>query len=156
MKPIHTFRILPSLPEPLKALHTIAFNLRWAWNHDTIELFRRLDRDLWETVFHNPVRMLGTIDQTKLEAAAADATLVRSADFVASWAEANRRAGRLERAQEQAELRRKGAVCGDPELQGVVVGRVAGDQPGCGVEGAVRLRSVAGVDASVGCSRASR
>ena len=45
------------------------------------------------------------------EAAAADTSLERSADFVASWAEANRRAGRLEKAQEQVEK----ALSLDPE-----------------------------------------
>src|SRR3990172_7603071 len=86
MKPIRTFTVTPSLPAPLESLRALAYNLRWAWNHDAIELFRRLDSDLWETTGHNPVRMLGTIDQAKLEAAAADegflAHLVRvSQDF---------------------------------------------------------------------------
>ncbi len=86
MKPIRTFTVTPSLPAPLERLRALAYNLRWAWNHDAIELFRRLDSDLWETTGHNPVRMLGVIDQAKLEAAAADegllAHLVRvSRDF---------------------------------------------------------------------------
>lgn len=72
MKPIQTFPVIPFLPGPLQRLHDLAHNLRWAWNHDTIELFRRLDSDLWEQTGHNPVLMLGTIDQAKLEAAAAD------------------------------------------------------------------------------------
>jgi starch phosphorylase len=37
-----------------------------------IELFRRLDRNLWETTRHNPVLMLGTIEQQRLEQAAED------------------------------------------------------------------------------------
>ena len=50
-----------------------------------------------------------------------------------------------------AEARRvarlRGQVCGDPSIQGTVVGRVTG--PGaCGIEGAVKLRSVAGVTLS--------
>lgn len=72
MKPIHVFSVVPSLPAPIEALREIAYNLRWAWSHETIELFRRLDRDLWETTGHNPVLMLGVIDQPKLEAAAND------------------------------------------------------------------------------------
>lgn len=72
MKPIRTFTIIPSLPEALEPLRTLANNLRWAWNHDTIELFRRLDDALWETVYHNPVLMLGKIEQEKLERAAQD------------------------------------------------------------------------------------
>jgi starch phosphorylase len=72
MKPVRTFNVSPALPPALEHLRDLAFNLRWAWNHDTIELFRRLDADLWETTNHNPVLMLGTIDQEKLAAAAAD------------------------------------------------------------------------------------
>jgi starch phosphorylase len=72
MKPIHTFNIVPSLPAPLEPLRKLAYNLRWAWSHETIELFRRLDSDLWETTEHNPVLMLGTIDQEQLVAAASD------------------------------------------------------------------------------------
>ncbi len=72
VKPIQVFSVIPSLPTELEALRTIAYNLCWAWNHETIELFRRLDRDLWETSRHNPVLMLGTIEQSKLEDAARD------------------------------------------------------------------------------------
>ncbi len=72
MKPIHTFNLVPALPPSLERLRDLAYNLRWSWDHATIELFRRLDSDLWETTGHNPVLMLGRVDQAKLEAAAAD------------------------------------------------------------------------------------
>ncbi len=72
MKPIRTYAVVPSLPAPLERLQELARNLQWSWNHATIELFRRLDSDLWESSGHNPVLMLGTIDQAQLEAAATD------------------------------------------------------------------------------------
>ena len=72
MKPVQTFSVIPSLPVAIEALRELAFNLRWCWSHDTIELFRRLDRNLWEKAGHNPVLLLGTIEQQKLEAAAKD------------------------------------------------------------------------------------
>lgn len=72
MKPVRVFNVIPSLPEPLEPLRELAFNLRWAWDHDSIELFRRLDSDLWESTGHNPVQMLGSIDQMRLVAAAVD------------------------------------------------------------------------------------
>jgi len=72
MKPVHTFNVVPSLPGALEKLRDLAYNLRWSWNHETIALFRRLDSDLWEKTFHNPVLMLGMIDQARLEAAAID------------------------------------------------------------------------------------
>ena len=72
MRPVQTFSIIPHLPAEIEPLLTLAYNLRWSWSHDTIELFRRLDRNLWETSGHNPVRLLGSIDQQKLESAAKD------------------------------------------------------------------------------------
>jgi len=37
----------------------------WVWHPDAVELFRRLDRKLWEDVYHNPVKLLGVIAQSK-------------------------------------------------------------------------------------------
>jgi starch phosphorylase len=76
MKPIRVFSVVPSLPPELEDLRELAYNLRWAWNHEAIELFRRLDSDLWESSGHNPVLMLGTIDQMKLESARTDETFL--------------------------------------------------------------------------------
>jgi starch phosphorylase len=70
--PVRTFNVLPALPPPLERLGELAYNLRWTWDHATIELFRRLDADLWERAGHNPVALLGAIDQDKLAAAAED------------------------------------------------------------------------------------
>ena len=72
MKPIRTFNVVPSLPDSLGRLRDLAYNLRWAWDHATIALFRRLDDQLWETSGHNPIHMLGSIDQWQLEAAESD------------------------------------------------------------------------------------
>lgn len=44
--------------------------------------------------------------------------------------------------------RARGAVCGDPAIQGEPVGRVPGRLRGCGLQNAVRVRSVAGVGLS--------
>jgi starch phosphorylase len=46
--------------------------LRWSWDAGAVQLFLRLDRDLWETTGHNPVLLLGSVDQSVLEAAARD------------------------------------------------------------------------------------
>jgi len=60
------------LPHAIEGLRAVAYNLRWCWSHESVELFRRLDRDLWETTGHNPVLLLGTVEQAKLEEAAND------------------------------------------------------------------------------------
>ena len=82
MKPIRTFHVAPSLPPSLEPLRAIAWNLRWAWDHDAIALFRRLDPDLWETSGHNPVRMLGSLEQVRLETAAVDDAILAHLDRV--------------------------------------------------------------------------
>jgi starch phosphorylase len=80
MKPTYMFSVIPKLPQSLEPLRELAYNLRWSWNHDTIELFRRLDSDLWETSQHNPLLMLGSIDQERLDAAAVDESFMAHLD----------------------------------------------------------------------------
>ena len=80
MRPVQVFQVVPSLPAPLEGLRRLAYNLRWAWDHDTIELFRRLNSDLWESTGHNPIRLLGCIDQAELEAAAKDEAFLAHLD----------------------------------------------------------------------------
>jgi glycogen phosphorylase len=72
MQPIRTFNVSPSLPKQLEPLRKLAYNLHWDWNVETKDLFRRLDRDLWETSRHNPVLMLGIISQARLTEVAED------------------------------------------------------------------------------------
>jgi starch phosphorylase len=72
MQPIRTFNVSPSLPKQLEPLRKLAYNLHWDWNVETKDLFRRLDRDLWESSRHNPVLMLGTISQARLTEVAED------------------------------------------------------------------------------------
>ena len=63
MKKISEFTVVPRLPEKLAVLRELACNLYWDWNYDIIDLFRRMDSELWESTRHNPVLMLGTISQ---------------------------------------------------------------------------------------------
>ncbi len=72
MRPLRTFTIEPCLPDKLSALREIAYNLRWSWNTDAQGLFRRLDSQLWEDCYHNPVAVLGRIDQARLAELAED------------------------------------------------------------------------------------
>lgn len=56
--------------------------------------------------------------------------------------------GVVEKAMARKRKRLRGAVCGDPDIQGEVIGRVSGKIAGCGVDNAVRVRSVAGITLS--------
>lgn len=67
-----SFKVVPSLPKEIESLRYIVKNLLWAWDKDTVALFRRLDKDLWESTYHNPVQMLGEITQNRLDEVAND------------------------------------------------------------------------------------
>lgn len=66
-KMLHKFTVVPSLSDELAPLQRIAYNLWWSWDPDAIALFKRLDIDLWNATRHNPVEMLGILQQTTLE-----------------------------------------------------------------------------------------
>ncbi len=61
------YYVVPSLPQNLEKLREVAYNLHWTWHSDSRELFRRLDRELWEDTNHNPVAILGNVSQERLE-----------------------------------------------------------------------------------------
>lgn len=61
MKKVVRYTVVPHLPERLKPLLDIAYNLWWSWNPDAIDLFRGLDPALWRANNHNPVKMLGSL-----------------------------------------------------------------------------------------------
>jgi len=66
------YQVIPSLPKQLEKLRELAYNLYWSWSHETRSLFRRMDRDLWEGLNHNPVLLLGKISQQRLEELSSD------------------------------------------------------------------------------------
>lgn len=69
---IHAFEVVPTLPDPLQPLLEIANNLWWTWHPEAVELFVRIDLDLWRNSNHNPVWMLGNCPQDRLDELAAD------------------------------------------------------------------------------------
>ncbi|MCA9312415.1 MAG: alpha-glucan family phosphorylase, partial [Phycisphaerales bacterium] len=75
---ICSFRVIPDLPAPLQPLQEIAHNLWWTWHPEATDLFARLNRDLWEQTHHNPVKLLGMLDQDTLERVARDRSYLHS------------------------------------------------------------------------------
>ncbi len=71
-KKLHRFTVVPSLPRELSGLHTLAYNLWWTWEPQAIELFRRVDLELWHETRHNPVKMLGALQQSRIDKLLAD------------------------------------------------------------------------------------
>lgn len=76
IKPIATVHVRPDLPKPIERLTDLANNLRWSWDAETIALFRRLDPDLWEHTYHNPVLMLGQLPQERLKEVSTDPAFI--------------------------------------------------------------------------------
>ncbi len=61
-----------SLPRRISRLGELAYNLWWTWTPDAQRLFRRIDQDLWERTYHNPVQFLRQIERAQLNAVAQD------------------------------------------------------------------------------------
>ncbi|MFC1453283.1 alpha-glucan family phosphorylase [Verrucomicrobiota bacterium] len=72
MKKLQIFNVSPSLPTSLAFLETLSRNLWWSWNQDAIDLFRRVDPELWHDASHNPVVFFSRVPQDRLEALAHD------------------------------------------------------------------------------------
>ena len=67
MTTVRSFTVVPALHDPLTDLESIANNMFWSWNSEFIELFKRIDSNLWAACSHNPVKLLGSISQEKLD-----------------------------------------------------------------------------------------
>jgi starch phosphorylase len=70
------------LPERIRGLWQLAFNLWWTWHPEAREIFRRLDYPLWRLTSHNPVRMLQTMPYQRLIQAAQEPAFVAFYDAV--------------------------------------------------------------------------
>jgi starch phosphorylase len=82
-RPIRTFTVLPKLPDRLRPLHTLAYNLWWSWNADAGALFHRINPDLFEALDHSPIRLLGATGQARFEELARDDGFLAHMDRVA-------------------------------------------------------------------------
>jgi starch phosphorylase len=81
---VRPYTVLPSLPERLQSLHTLAYNLWWCWHPDAVALFRRIDPDLFDAVDHSPVRLLSSVGQGRFDELAADTDFLAHLDRVAA------------------------------------------------------------------------
>jgi len=81
---IFKFNVIPNLPERLGKLLEIANNLWWCWNPEAIDLFFRMDRDLWVECGQNPRLLLGKIKQKKLDELAKNDSFLTHMDRVYS------------------------------------------------------------------------
>mgnify|MGYP002600804197 FL=1 len=73
----------PQLPKRIEKLSEISNNLWWSWNTEFLRLFKKIDKDLWETCEKNPVKFLKQVSQERLEAVATNAEFLKEYDRLA-------------------------------------------------------------------------
>jgi len=72
MRKLQLFNISASIPESLGFLETLSKNLWWSWNLDAIELFKRIEPDLWKNARSNPLVLLNSVSQNRFDSLAVD------------------------------------------------------------------------------------
>lgn len=68
MRRIQLFNVTPALPAELRFLEELPYNLWWSWSMDAIDLFRRIDPELWTETGHNPFFFFSRLPQERFEA----------------------------------------------------------------------------------------
>jgi glycogen phosphorylase len=82
MKPLGRVSVFPRLPEPIKRLQDLAYNLWWVWHPAAQELFSSIDSLLWKQVNQNPVEFLRSVRQNQLNSAASSESYIERYDRV--------------------------------------------------------------------------
>ncbi|HUW20053.1 MAG TPA: alpha-glucan family phosphorylase [Sedimentisphaerales bacterium] len=58
--------VYPKYPENLEKLYTLAYNLWCTWNYEAVDLFQRIDLQLFRAVNHNPVKFLLSLSKHRI------------------------------------------------------------------------------------------
>lgn len=82
MKPKKEYKVLPKLPPKLEVLRQLAGNVLFSWQDQIRDLFMRIDPGLWAQTGHNPMLMLGSVSQERLEELAQDSRFLAQVDEV--------------------------------------------------------------------------
>ena len=78
----HEMTIHANLPENLKKLQEIAYNLWWVWNSDAKNLFREIDIDAWHRAQSNPVMLLNIISYDRMMELSKDKDFMKKLNYV--------------------------------------------------------------------------
>lgn len=74
----------PQVPERIKGLGELAYNLWWSWHPEARMLFKMLNRQVWKECKHNPVKMLEELPSEVLMKASNDPEYLRHYDAIIS------------------------------------------------------------------------
>ncbi len=72
-----TAEIMANLPEAIRPLRDLVYNLWWSWNDDALCLFERIDPANWESTNRNPVKLLRQVSPERLNELATDADFLQ-------------------------------------------------------------------------------
>lgn len=82
MKPVHSFIVSAHLPKRIEKLKELAYNYWWCWNSDAKELFLRIDRNIWNEVNHNPIKLLNKTPNQRLVELSEQADFTSFLDYI--------------------------------------------------------------------------
>lgn len=71
-----------SLPRRINRLGALAYNLWWVWNPEGLNLFRAINKRVWDETGHNPVAFLRKVERSQLNAVANDTYYLEMYDRV--------------------------------------------------------------------------
>ena len=78
----HCFTVFAKIPERLKPLEELAYNLWFSWNVEAAEIFQRLDPSLWDETQHNPVLLLSRLNPDRMNEVESDGAFLASMERV--------------------------------------------------------------------------
>ncbi|MFZ3330074.1 MAG: alpha-glucan family phosphorylase, partial [Candidatus Acidiferrales bacterium] len=79
----------PNLPERIRGLERLSYNLWWSWHRQARDMFPSIDLQAWRESDHNPLRMLAMLPQQTLDEAARDPEFLERFDAVMAEFDAN-------------------------------------------------------------------
>ena len=77
-------QLYPKLPDPLRPLVDLAYNIWWSWFPKSEEVFKSIDAHKWEQYRHNPVKLLNTVSEERLTHLAADSAYLKQVETLAT------------------------------------------------------------------------
>ncbi|NDV47648.1 alpha-glucan family phosphorylase [Paludibacter sp. 221] len=71
-----------NLPENLKKLEEIAYNIWWCWDSEARDLFRNIDRKAWKEASSNPVQLFNVLNYKQMTELSNDESFLKKLDKV--------------------------------------------------------------------------
>jgi len=79
---LYEFNVKTKLPEKLKALETIAYNLWWSWDEEARELFKWINPEVWVKSGHNPISVISNMVDEDFARVVGDPVMMSQIDAI--------------------------------------------------------------------------